>query len=248
MPRPPAHVPPPPTRGPSAGLIGGVVALVVALIAVLVYVAVRPDPVDTRNDAADITGGGTSPNALPNAGGVRVGDAGEDAPDVRVYVDYQCPWCGLLESVSGPAMTEAAQDGDIRLTFTLMSFLDRNAERGASLRSANAALCADDQGAFVEFHETLFAGQPEEEGEGWTDAQLVGFGEAAGVDDIDAFTGCLADGTHFDYVRDMQTRANQDGVSGSPRVFVNGTELGREQMDTLMRDPNSFPAVLQSAL
>lgn len=249
MARPPAHIPPPPKNGPSPGLIGAVVALVVVLIAVIVYIAFRPDPVDdTRDDGASVTGGGSSPSALPNAGGIRVGDAGSDAPDVLVYVDYQCPWCGLLEEVSGPAMLEAADDGDIQLTFTLMSFLDSNLGTDSSLRGANAALCADDQGAFPEFHQRLFAGQPEDEGTGWTDEQLVGFAEDSGVGDLDTFTACLADGTHNDYVKDMQTRSNQDGVSGSPRVFINGEELGNEQMNTLMRDPNSFPAILEGAL
>lgn len=246
MPRPPANVPPPPKSGPSPALIGAVVAVAVAIIAVIVYVATRPDPVDT-GDGAAVTGGASSPSALPNAGGIRVGDAGDDAPQVHIYADFQCPWCGLLESVSGPAITEAAEDGDIQLTYTLMSFLDGNLGNDSSLRAANAALCADDQGAFVDYHAAVFAGQPEHEGTGWTDEQLIGFAEESGVDDIDAFTGCLADGTHNDYVRDMQTRSTQDGVTGSPRVFVNGTELDNQAMNTLMSDPTSFPAVLEAA-
>jgi len=223
-----------------------VVAVAVVIVAVIVYVAMRPDPVDT-GDASSPTGGASSPSALPNAGGIRVGDAPDDAPDVHLFVDFQCPWCGLLEEVSGPAITEAALDGDIRLTYTLMSFLDGNLGNDSSLRAANAALCADDQGAFVDYHAAVFAGQPAQEGTGWTDDQLIGFAEASGVSDIDAFTGCLEDGTHNDYVKDMQTRSNQEGVSGSPRVFIDGTELGNEQMNTLMRDPNSFPAILEAA-
>ena len=248
MPRPPAHVPPPPKRGPSAGLIGGVVALVVAIIAVGVYLAVRPDPVDTdgTTDGTAVTGGGSSPSALPNAGGIRVGDADAEAPDVHIYVDYQCPWCGLLEEVSGPAILDAAEAGDIKLTFTLMSFLDGNLGNDSSLRAANAAMCADDQGAFAEFHQTTFAGQPEEERDGWTDEELIGFAEAAGVEDVEEFSACLADGTHNDYVRDMQTRANQEGVSGSPRVFIDGEELDADRMRTLMADPTSFPGILEA--
>src|SRR5690606_37101777 len=108
--------------GPSTGLIGGVVALVVAIIAVSVYIVVRPDPVGT-GDSASISGGASSSSALPNAGGIRVGDAGEDVPVVHIYEDFQCPWCGLLEQTSGEAFTKAAQAGEIQLTYTLMSFL-----------------------------------------------------------------------------------------------------------------------------
>ena len=115
MPRPPVHVPPPPKQGPSPALIGAVVAIAVVLVAVIAYVALRPDPVDTANggDNASVTGDGTSPNALPNAGGIRVGDAGDDVPRVHVYVDFQCPWCGQLERTSGADIYQAAQDGDV---------------------------------------------------------------------------------------------------------------------------------------
>lgn len=242
MPRPPVKVAPPARKGPSTALIGGVVALVVAIIAVSVYIAVRPDPVGT-GDSASISGGASSPSALPDAGGIRVGDAGDDVPVVHIYEDFQCPWCGLLEQTSGEAFTKAALAGDIQLTYTLMSFLDGNIGNDSSIRAANAAMCADDQGDFVSYHAALFADQPEE-GAGWTDQQLIDTADQVGVDDIDAFTGCLDDETHFDYVRDMQTRSSQDGVSGSPRVFIDGEELGQEEMNDLLYDPTSLTRIL----
>lgn len=245
MPRPPVHVPPPPKQGPSPALIGAVVAIAVVLVAVIAYVALRPDPVDTANggDNASVTGDGTSPNALPNAGGIRVGDAGDDVPRVHVYVDFQCPWCGQLERTSGADIYQAAQDGDIQLTYTVMSFLDGNLRNDSSSRAANAALCADDQGVFAEFTAAAFAGQPEE-GAGYTDEQLTSFAETAGVKDMDAFNSCMADGTHADYVTDMQTRSTQDGITGTPRVLINGEELSNEDMNTLIYETGSFPAVL----
>lgn len=243
MPRPTVKTAPPPKKGPSMGLIGGVVALVVAIIAVAVYIAVRPDPVGD-GDSASITGGGaSSPSALPGAGGIRVGTGGDDVPAVHIYEDFQCPWCGLLERTSGEAFIEAAERGEIQLTFTLMSFLDGNLGNDSSIRSANAAMCADDQGRFVPYHQALYADQPEE-GAGWTDEDLIGIAEQVGVEDIDAFTGCLDDEKHFDYIRDMQTRSNQEGVSGSPRVFIDGEELGGEDMNALMYDPTALTDIL----
>ncbi len=244
MPRPPAPKLPPPRTGPPPVLVGAVVAMVIAIIAVVVYVVLRPDPVDSGTDGAAVTGGASSPSSLPNAGGIRVGEAGDDVPQVHIYEDFQCPWCGLLETVSGEAFTEAALAGDIQLTYTLMSFLDGNLGNDSSLRAANAALCADDQGSFVEYHAAVFAGQPAEEGQGWTNEQLIGFAEDVGVSDLETFTQCLQDGTHNDYVTDMQTRANQDGISGSPRVFIDGEQLSNEQMQALMSDPTALTAIL----
>lgn len=246
MARPTAPVPPPPKSGPPVALIAAVVAVAVAIAAVVVYLVMRPDPVDTSSDdGAAITGGASSANALPNAGGIRVGDAGDDVPVVHIYQDYQCPWCGLLEQVSGPAFTQAALAGDIQLTYTLMSFLDSNLGTDHSVRAANAAMCADDQGAFVDYNAAVFAGQPAEEGDGWTDEQLVAFAEDSGVADIEAFTSCLEAGTHVDYVTDMQTRANQDGVSGSPHVFIDGTDLDNDQLGLLLEDPDAFPGLVE---
>jgi protein-disulfide isomerase len=242
MPRPPVKTAPPAKKGPSVALIGGVVALVVAIIAVAVYIAVRPDPVGD-GDSASVTGGASSPSALPDAGGIRIGTGGSDVPAVHIYEDFQCPWCGLLERTSGEAFVEAAERGEIQLTYTLMSFLDGNLGNDSSIRSANAAMCADEQGKFVPFHQALYATQPEE-GAGWTDQDLIATAEQVGVEDIDAFTGCLEDETHFDYVRDMQTRSNQEGVSGSPRVFIDGEELGGEEMNALMYDPTALTDIL----
>lgn len=249
MPRPPAPAAPSPQSGPPVALIAAVVVIAVAIAAITVYLVMRPEPVDTGGsaDGAAITGTGSSPSALPDAGGIRVGEV-DDAPQVHIYQDYQCPWCGLLEQVSGPAFTEAAEAGDIQLTYTLMSFLDSNLRTDHSVRAANAAMCADDQGAFVAFNAAVFAGQPDEEGDGWTDEQLAEFAADSGVQDMEEFTGCLDAGRHTDYVTDMQTRANQDGVSGSPHVFIDGTELSNEQMATLMEDPNSFPAILEETV
>lgn len=248
MPRPPAPTATPPRSGPPVALIAAVVVIAVAIAAVTVYLVMRPDPVDTgtnQDDGAAITGAGSSPSALPDAGGLRVGEAGDDVPQVHIYEDFQCPWCGLLESVSGEAFTEAADAGDIQLTYTLMSFLDNSLDTDHSVRAANAAMCADDQGAFTDYHADVFAHQPEEEGQGWTDEQLVDLAEESGVEDIEAFTSCLEQGTHVTYVKDMQTRSYQDGVSGSPRVFIDGEELSNEDMNTLMSDPTSFPGILE---
>lgn len=248
MPPPPVPAAPRPKSGPPIALIAAVVVVAVAIAAVTVYLVMRPDPVDTStagDDGATITAPSSSPNALPDAEGIRVGDAADGVPQVHIYEDFQCPWCGLLESVSGQAFTEAALSGNIQLTYTLMSFLDNALDTDHSLRAANAAMCADEQGAFPDYHADVFAHQPEEEGQGWTDEQLIDLAEESGVEDIEAFTSCLEQGTHVKYVKDMQTRSNQDGVSGSPRVFINGEELDNEDMNTLMSDPTSFPGILE---
>ena len=134
MPRPPApEIKPVSTKGPSGALIGGVVVLVVALIGALVFWAA------TRGDGgADASG---TANALPDGGGVSVGPGTDaDVPQLHVYGDPQCPWCGVLENSIGGAVDELVSAGEVNLTVTLMSFLDGRIQGENSARAANAAL------------------------------------------------------------------------------------------------------------
>lgn len=240
MPRPPAPKvsPQPAPSGPPIALIGGVAVTLVAVVALLVYLATRGDGLDAAGPA----------NALPEGGGVVVAEAAEGAPQVHLYEDFQCPGCGVLEEVSGAAIIAAADSGEIGLTVTMMSFLDGTLGNDSSGRATNAALCADDAGAFAGYHGAVFAAQPEQEGTGWTDEQLVGFAEAAGLQDgeLESFRTCMTQGTYTDYVADMQERANREGVSGSPYVFVDGEALADEDMFAMQQDPTAFEQILQA--
>ncbi len=239
MPRPPApQVKPISAKGPSMGLIGGVVVLVVALIAVLVWAA-------TRGSGLDAVG---SSSTLPEGGGVNVGPGVDaDVTQVRVYEDFQCPWCGRLEASIGEQLSDKAVAGEINLTYQIMSFLDGVSSDRSSTRAANAALCADDAGVFVPFHASVYANQPPE-GQGYTDEQLVGWGEDAGLSgaELDTFRSCVSDLTHEDYVQAMQERANKDGVTSTPTVVVNGETLSSEEMSTLLQDSGALDGILEA--
>lgn len=239
MPRPPApEIKPVSSKGPSGALIGGVVVLVVALIGALVFWAA------TRGDGgADASG---TANALPDGGGVSVGPGTDaDVPQLHVYGDPQCPWCGVLENSIGGAVDELVSAGEVNLTVTLMSFLDGRIQGENSARAANAALCADEAEAFLPFYQGMYAAQPEEGG-GWTDEQLVDIGEQAGIggEDLQTFTTCVDERPHDGYVEAMQERANRDGVSGTPRLFVNGTQISDQEMQGLMEDASTLDAVI----
>lgn len=239
MPRPPAAaVKPVSTKGPSGVLIGGVVVLVVALVAALVWAATR--------GSGDLASEGST-GTLAEGGGVVVGPGVDaDVTQVRVYEDFQCPWCGVLERSVGEELSARAEAGEITITYQIMSFLDGSLRNDSSVRAANAALCAADGDAFAPFHALVYANQPAQEGDGWTDEQLLGWGEHAGLSGgaLDTFRSCVQDLTYESYVEDMQTRANQDGVTGTPTMVVNGETITNEEMSRLMQDPSALDDVL----
>ena len=239
MPRPPApEVKPVRSGGPSAALIGGVVVLLVVLVGVLVWAA-------TRGGGTEATG---SVNSLADGGGVSVGPGVDaDVPQVRIYEDFQCPWCGRLENSVGDLLTDKAEAGEINLTFQIMSFLDGSLGNDSSTRAANAALCADDAGVFVPFHASVYANMGQE-GQGYTDDQFVQWAQDGGLsgEELDTFRQCVAEQTHEDYVEAMQERANRDGVTGTPTMVVDGTTLGNEEMSRLMQDPGSLDQIIEA--
>lgn len=217
-------------------LIGGVVVVVVALIAILVWAATRSEPLEATGSA----------HALPEGGGISVGPGHDaDVTQVHIYEDFQCPHCADLEGAIGEELVELADAGELNVTFTIMSFMDTNLRNDSSTRAANGALCAADQDIFVPWHQAVFASQSPQ-GAGWTDDQFIGFARDAGLDGdaLAEFTTCLQDQTYVDYVGDMQRRANQDGISGTPTVVVDGEQISGEDLFLLINVPGSLQDVL----
>ena len=111
----------------------------------------------------------------------------------------------------------------------------RRAHRARQVQRAGARVrtpFAADQGAHNEFHQVLYAGQPETEGTGWTDETLLGFGSIAGLKgaDYDAFEQCVQDGTYLRWA-DNGTQAFRDNnIPGTPYVTLDGKQLPDEVM------------------
>lgn len=241
MPRPPA----PKAKatktasGPPMGLIGAVTALLVVIVAVLVYLG-------SRTDSMDASGG---VNSLPEGGGLVLNpEVGDDVPQVHIYEDFQCPFCGQLEAASGEAISEAAAAGDIKLTYTFMSFLDGSLGNDSSSRAANAAVCSAEANQLSGFVTSLFARQPVQEGTGYEDQTFLDAAGEAGIegDALDTFTSCVETNQYADYVSDMQDRATKDEVTSSPVVMIDGEPITNEQLTGLLQNPASFQDLIAS--
>lgn len=231
-----------PKQGPSKVLIAAVIAVALVIVGGIAWLMTDPfGGLDAKGPKGSIAEG-NGVVAYP-------GKATKDAPVVDVYEDFQCPYCGEMERANGKSMAKMAADGDIKLVIHTMSFLDGNLKNDSSKRSANAAFCAADAGKFPDYHAAVFAVQPKEEGAGYSDATLKKAATTAGITGAKrtAFDSCLSKGTYNGYVDDTLKRSNDDGVNGTPVVKIDGKELGQEQLNTLMQEPNSFPTVLKQA-
>jgi protein-disulfide isomerase len=166
------------------------------------------------------------------------------APRLDLYEDFQCPVCGRFESLFGAQVTQLAEQNRVRLVVHTLSFLDDNLRNDSSSRSANAAACADDQGKFLAYHNAVFAGQPANEGDGYTDAQLTTFAQTAGITGsaLQTWQTCYSAKAHNQYVQSVQTQADKDGVNGTPTIKLNGTTF---DLSTL--SPQSLDAAIKAA-
>ncbi len=208
-------------------IVVATVVVVVAIIAVVAGVIWSQQSQETA-----ITGGG---NALPT-GVAALGKgypafqdvtAASNAPVVDLYEDFQCPACAAFEAQLGSTFQEQAQAGKIKLVYHVKNFLDDNLRNDSSTRAGNAAFCASDAGKFQEFHNTIFPNQPANEGDGYTDAQLKGFAEQAGVTGaaLTTWQQCYDANKYVDYVNSVEEQSFTDGVRGTPTVKIDGKDV-----------------------
>lgn len=200
-------------------VLGGIlaaVAVVVALVAVIV--------VQNHRTA-------TAPNAAvpANADGTVIA-VGSPAAKVTVdlYEDFQCPNCKAFEARTGSTLAELVAAGTVRARYHGMAFLDSSANDQYSTRALNAAavvLDAGGTGAFMTFHDLLFANQPPETGSGLSDKQLAEYAGQAGATGS-AVLAHITALTYGDWVKQATDQASKDGVTGTPTVLVDGKTLG----------------------
>lgn len=181
------------------------------------------------------------PNATESRDGIiaNPGRAGADAPEVELFLDYQCPACARFEQGFGPTLGQMAEAGEIQLVYRTMTFLDTNLRNDSSTRAANAAACADLAGHYSDYHNAIFAQQPTSEGAGFTDDNLtVDFTQQAGITGaaLDEFNACYTTKRFSGFVNQVDDEAGRAGVQGTPTLRVNGNDLDLGSLT----DPNSL--------
>lgn len=103
---------------------------------------------------------------------------------------------------------------------------------GESNLAAEGAECANDQGRFWDFHDTLYANQRGENKGAFSRENLKRFAEALELDTA-AFDSCLDSGKYAAKVRDDTEAARQMGITSVPTIFVNGRAVSWE-LETLL--------------
>ncbi len=150
-----------------------------------------------------------------------------DAPYTLVeYGDYECPDCGRLNLILHDLQKEMGPRLRIVYRHYPLSGIHKHAQQ-----AAEAAEAAGAQGRYWEMHSLLFEHQGDLE-----TRDLVRYAEQLGLD-VDRFKRELKRGVYAERVRADFRAGVQNGVAGTPGLFVNGTRhSGTWDIESLRRD------------
>ncbi|WP_399895154.1 DsbA family protein [Streptomyces sp. BBFR51] len=170
---------------------------------------------------------------------------------VRLYEDPRCPVCEEFETAGGsPQLREEMLSRRVRTEYTLASFLDDRVGGTGSKKAVNALRAALDEGRFVEYHEVLYANQPEESVDGYTDAFLL---ELAGrVEGLrgPAFDTAVKTMKYRSFVTASEKAYERAGGTANPRgpgtptAVINGKQIPTSYNGMLF-DPEVFEDLLR---
>ena len=219
-------------KGPLVGVI---------IMAVIVGVVVSYAAVSSFEDANIVhRQHGT---ILTTMGSPILGDP--DAPVTIVeFGDYQCHQCYNWFHKTKPIIEESyIESGKANLVFVDLAFLGRD-----SPKAAQASYCADDQGMYWEYHDTLYDSQESTIDGGWASTErLKGFALSIGLD-TESFNSCLDSGKHSKRVQFNISEAKKIGASGTP-TFVIVSSDGTQSQKIVGAQPYSvFRQVLDSMI
>ncbi|WP_354643650.1 DsbA family protein [Kitasatospora camelliae] len=172
-----------------------------------------------------------------------------DAPHtLKVYEDFRCPVCERFETSTGKAVQQLADDGTYKIEYHLAAFLDTNLGGQGSHTALAAMGAALNEGTdkFKQFHDVLYANQPEERVDGFGDVNRI-LELAAQVPGLrtEGFTKAVTEGTYRPWADKVAKAFNASGVRGTPTVTLDdkpltifgkdGAPLAADQFTALVR-------------
>lgn len=134
----------------------------------------------------------------------------KDAPVTIVeFSDFNCQYCKRFhDETLQPILEQYA--GKIQFVYRDFPILGPS-----SIDAAVAAECANEQDAFWEYHDVLFANQGD-----FSNDSLIGYAERLDLN-IEAFSACLKDPAFVKEVNLDSTVAQQIGARGTPAFLIN---------------------------
>ncbi|HEY0249801.1 MAG TPA: thioredoxin domain-containing protein [Gryllotalpicola sp.] len=226
------------------GGIGLGVLVVLAVIAIVVVQVAKPTtsagPANMLSDGIVLTSTTdyVSTAAVENKGKpTPTKQADDDKAHITLYEDLQCPVCKAFEDASDPQIEQWLNAGTATVEIHPVSILDRlSSGNKYSTRAANAMACVAqyDPKDFWAVNKAFYANQPEENGNGLTDKQIIANIKSGGVSSSQV-SDCVTSQKFTGWVGAATDRITPPGTTfpnskakvpatgfGTPSIIVNG--------------------------
>ncbi|MEX2193482.1 MAG: thioredoxin domain-containing protein [Nitrosarchaeum sp.] len=207
-------------HAPSLGIGAGItsVVIIIAFLALDIFndeseLVLEPTPTIQEVGPAKITAATFMENGSPILGD-------PDAPITLVeFGDYQCYFCNqFFHTTEDDLFKNYVETGKVKVIFKDFTIIGAD-----SVTAAHAAHCADDQGKFWKYHDTLYDHWTGENN-GWASSEnLLQFAEDVGLD-IDEFSKCMIDSKHTSIITNSNQDAKDLGLTGTPAFFIIGPD------------------------
>jgi protein-disulfide isomerase len=152
----------------------------------------------------------------------RVEVAAEDSPrkgettapiQIVEFSDFQCPYCSDAAAVVRQVQEKYGDKVSVVYRHYPLPMHPQ------AHRAAQASQCANDQGGFWKFHDSLFAEQ-----KAWTDEDFEKYAKAADIK-VKDFKKCMETNTHAATVDEDMEDGRMVGMNGTPGFYINGIVL-----------------------
>lgn len=227
-------------RGRQMKVAGAVLVVLAAAAGIAVAVSAGGD--DDKSDTSNAVPKGARGGEKP---AVTVGAA--DAPStLTVWEDFRCPACARFETSFRDTIHELEDSGQLKSEYHIATIIDGNMGGTGSLKSGNAAACSQDAGKFRDYHDTLYANQPEETDDTFSgNAHLIDLAGKVNGLVSDDFTQCVKDGRYEGWVKKSNSAFGDSGYRGTPTILLNGKNLLEDPSAQLT--PAKFQQMVEDA-
>ena len=130
------------------------------------------------------------------------------------FSDYQCPYCIRSEPVLAEVLSRYPEQ--VRL---IHRHFPLDSIHPQARPAAEAAMCADEQGRFWDFHDAIFARGGRIEADSFAE-----IGRELELD-LETLGQCMGERRYRDFVQSDFEAGEAAGVTGTPAFFVNGIAL-----------------------
>lgn len=135
------------------------------------------------------------------------------------FGDYQCHYCNVFfQSIEKDIVKNYVDTGKVKIIFK-----DYNIIGEDSVIASQGAHCANDQGLFWEYHDTLYSNWTGENN-GWASSEnLTIFAQQIGLN-MDKWSECMKEGSHSQIILKSNDDARALELTGTPAFFIINSE------------------------